>query len=240
MCGFLPAAAEAAAAGASGVWPANTDGGIVGGQVGYNFQISNKLVAGIEADIQMMPGSDRASANTVTTGPFSNISTDLSVTKAIDYLGTLRGRLGYLVAPTVLVYGTGGFAYGGVRSSTTISQAYTPVVFNSIEPQWSSFASDSETITGWTAGAGTEWAVGSNISVKGEFLYYDLGTVTYNGGTLVDKCTAAAPFCSVYFANAVQTKFDNSGVHRPRGPELSLRRRSWYIGERRSQRPLRG
>ena len=138
-CGFLPAAAELAAAGASGVWPVNTDGGIVGGQVGYNFQISNKLVAGIEADIQMMPGSDRASANTVTTGPFSNISTDLSVTKAIDYLGTLRGRLGYLVAPTVLVYGTGGFAYGGVKSSTTISQAYTPVVFNTIEPQWSWF-----------------------------------------------------------------------------------------------------
>ena len=127
-------------------------------------------------------------------------------------MGTLRGRLGYLVAPTVLVYGTGGFAYGGVKSSTTISQAYTPVVFNSIEPQWSSFASNCATITGWTAGAGAESAVGwSNLSLKGEFLYYDLGRVTYNGGTLMDKCTAAAPFCSVYFANAVQTTFDNSG-----------------------------
>ncbi len=164
-CGFLPAASAAAAAGASGVWPVNTDGFIAGGQAGYNFQISNKLVAGVEADIQMMPGSDRASATTVTPGPFpggpvSNISTDLSVTKAIDYLGTLRGRLGYLVTPAVLVYGTGGFAYGGVKSSTTISQAYAPVVFNSIEPQWSSFASNSDTITGWTAGGAQNGRLG--------------------------------------------------------------------------------
>ena len=48
------------------------------------------------------------------------MTTNLSVTKELDYFGTVRGRLGWLAYPSLLVYGTGGLAYGGVKSSLTL------------------------------------------------------------------------------------------------------------------------
>jgi outer membrane immunogenic protein len=55
-------------------------------------------------------------------GRTGRVTTNMTVTKEIDYLGTVRGRLGWLVNPTLLVYGTGGLAYGG----PTFKPAYQP------------------------------------------------------------------------------------------------------------------
>ncbi|MGH6868144.1 MAG: porin family protein, partial [Methylocella sp.] len=96
----------AAAAGATGNLPVQTSGFIGGGQIGYNLQFANNFVVGIEADIQGIAGSHgSASAFTVTPRtpffpPFA-VDTSLSVTKRIDYLGTVRGRLGFLLTPTL-------------------------------------------------------------------------------------------------------------------------------------------
>ncbi len=212
-CGGGQQSATASAVGASGVFPLNTDGVSGGVQFGYNSQLGNTFVAGVEADIQVVSGSDSTNSATVTplVGlPAYSISTNMSVTKDIDYLGTLRGRLGFLVAPTLLVYGTGGLAYGNVKSSTSISQVLNGP-FSGVATTIGSSGSFSETRTGWTAGGGGEWMVGPNASLKGEFLYYDLGSATYSGGTLVDSCTNPCPAgAPAYFTNAAQsrTKYD--------------------------------
>jgi outer membrane immunogenic protein len=172
----------AAAAGATGVWPINKGGFIGGGQVGYNWQFATNFVAGIEADIQGIAGGS-GSYSTIYAAPVplqapTSIATALSVSKNIDYLGTVRGRIGYLVTPTLLAYATGGLAYGGVSSSASIFQAAIPPLFGT-SPPWGGAGSFSDTRVGWTVGGGLEWLFWPNWSAKVEYLYYDLGSVTY-------------------------------------------------------------
>jgi outer membrane immunogenic protein len=93
----------------------------------------------------------------------------------IDYLGTARGRVGYLITPSLLGYATGGFAYGGVKSNASIFGFET--VPAGIGNAFTS-ASFSGTRIGWTLGAGLEWKFWQNWSLKGEYLYYDLGRST--------------------------------------------------------------
>lgn len=78
----------------------------------------------------------------------------------LDMLGTVRGRLGYAFG-RVLPYVTGGFAYGT----------------NSIDNLG---ASQSKTLTGWTAGAGIEYAITDHWTAKTEYLYTDLGSKFYD------------------------------------------------------------
>ena len=80
----------------------------------------------------------------------------------------MRGRFGYLLMPTLLIYGDGGLAYGGVNVSTSIFQANLPFT-----PAFASFGNLSGTEVGWTAGGGVEWMFLPNWSVKAEYLYYD-------------------------------------------------------------------
>lgn len=91
-----------------------------GGQIGYNYQFApgSGLVIGVETDIQ---GASFAKADAAYLGttPY------YSVRPSPDYFGTVRGRLGYAF-DRVLVYGTGGFAYGGgARSSYAASYPST-------------------------------------------------------------------------------------------------------------------
>jgi outer membrane immunogenic protein len=130
--------------------------GLLGGvQLGYNFQ-SGPAVFGLEADFGL------SSAKTTTTG-VTNFMRWTSET-GIDALGTFRGRLGYAF-DRVLIYGTGGLAYGKSRNThkSDSSAAYT----------WTDRAGWR---AGYTAGAGFEYKFDRNWSAKGEFLYYDLGS----------------------------------------------------------------
>jgi outer membrane immunogenic protein len=90
--------------------PAKTDGFIGGGQIGYNYQFNNRFVAGIEADIQGVAGGHGSSSFSSTLAnpnflPAFAIDQSASVSKSLDYLGTVRDRLGFLITPTLLVYG---------------------------------------------------------------------------------------------------------------------------------------
>ena len=93
----------------------------------------------------------------------------------------MRGRVGYLFIPTVLIYATGGLAYGQANLSTNIwangthrygTEIYAPGIIES--------KSFSNTLAGWTAGGGIEWMFLQNWSTKVEYLYYDLGAVSYS------------------------------------------------------------
>jgi outer membrane immunogenic protein len=165
--------AVAAANVATGARPAQvrleTDGFTGGGQVGYNYQIGN-FVLGVEADAAYTD-MDRTVAVVGTTGALT------AHRSTLDYLGTVRGRLG-IAFDRVLVYGTGGFAYGDV---TNTGLYFAPAGSGVL--QFSGRSSQTE--TGWAAGGGIEYALptdsflnffrSSAVTLKAEGLYYDLG-----------------------------------------------------------------
>jgi outer membrane immunogenic protein len=206
-----PAFGVASAALATASVPAKIDGFIGGGQIGYNFQFANSWVVGLEADIQGIAASNGSTLvfrqAFVPTFPLNPIDQNLSSRRRLDYIGTVRGRLGFTITPTFLVYGTGGLAYGQTKSSTSITQIVEsdPILPN----HYSSFGSFSNTRVGWTAGGGVEWLFAPNWSVKAEYLYYDLGSVTYglsplqnfnSGGTLF---TSGAPVSRTRFTGNI-------------------------------------
>jgi outer membrane immunogenic protein len=149
----------------------NSDGFTGGVQLGYLAQ-SGRLVFGLEVDFNApdLGGSRSASAALPSSDPIiSTVDTSFST----DWLLTVRGRLGVTVTPTVLLYATGGLAVSEVTVSNSYTEKNNPVVDGI-----SGSSSRSDTKTGWTVGGGVEWALGNNWSVKGEYLYVDLGSVS--------------------------------------------------------------
>ena len=145
--------------------PLDPQGFIGGGQVGYNWQFSPMWVAGLEADISGLD-SKRTSvaAGTVDT------SRIITASEKMDWFGTVRGRLGITPTDRFLVYATGGLAYGHVNLATALTRT-TGCAGNNCQQ-----GSVSDTKLGWTVGGGAEWALANNWSLKGEYLYYDLGS----------------------------------------------------------------
>lgn len=173
----------------------NSSGFIGGGQIGYDWQVGfagSSFVAGVEADIQGIASSGNTATGTritavgstaITSSSGAPITTVTSVSKNLDYIGTVRGRVGYLATPNLMIYGTGGLAYGGARvGSSTWSYAPTISPSSDLTYAWGSSGSGSNTQVGWTAGGGAEWMFMPNWSLKAEYLYYDLGTASYNQG----------------------------------------------------------
>ncbi len=179
-------AAFSAAGSAAGVNSGANGGFVGGGQIGYGWQFYNNFVVGLEADIQGIAGNS-GSRTLITGAPVADGTNYVgvhSVSGSLDYLGTVRGRLGWLFTPTLLVYGTGGFAYGGVTLNSA-SMVYNDFYVNQLTatgapvlPASFGAANFSNTQVGWTAGGGLEWMFMPNWSAKVEYLYYDLGTVT--------------------------------------------------------------
>jgi outer membrane immunogenic protein len=177
---------------------ANSNGFIGGGQIGCNYQITNWVVWGVEADLDGVAKRNNTNSLTVVSGvpgfPTETFTSTTTVSKSLDFLGTVRGRIGFLATPSTLVYATGGFAYGGVRSSTSILQTDTGILPGPVAVAYSSTASISQTRLGWTVGAGAESMLWGNWSAKFEYLYYNLGSVTYTLPNLVANApTFAAP-----------------------------------------------
>jgi outer membrane immunogenic protein len=187
--GFNPAIMNQAAQGATLNLPGNNNAGFIGGgQIGYNWQLTG-WVFGIEADFQGV--SNNNNFDTVRTEVIANnglpIVTTVDGSRQIDWFGTVRGRLGWLATPTLLLYGTGGLAYGHIKSNISITQSHE-VLFDS--PTFgSTFASNSKTRAGWTAGAGFEWMFFPRWSAKVEYLYYDLGDQTVTAPQLQARFT---------------------------------------------------
>ena len=110
--------------------PVSNSGFIGGGQIGYNYQFNNSFVAGVEADLQGIAGSTQTGkvfgSGVPVNFPAETITSAVGANKRVDYIGTVRGRLGFLVTPTLLAYGTGGLAYGGVDFERCYFPAESP------------------------------------------------------------------------------------------------------------------
>ncbi|HEV7285839.1 MAG TPA: outer membrane protein, partial [Kaistia sp.] len=138
----------------------DASGGFGGAQIGYNWQFNPNWVIGVEADIAAASYEGKLSGNI--NGFGGNVNFEAG--SEVEWFGTVRGRIGYAL-DNLLLYGTGGFAYGDVKSE--ISANLGGGGFN---------ASTSDTQYGWTAGAGFEYGITKNITLKTEYLYVDLGS----------------------------------------------------------------
>jgi outer membrane immunogenic protein len=131
--------------------------GFVGGaQGGYNWQ-SGCTVLGIETDWSWS-GLKTSELNLDGDQPTADT---LNVENRLRWFGTTRARAG-VVVDNLLLYVTGGLAYANFRRNYAYFQdgpAHTNV-----------FSSDN-TKLGWAAGAGAEWALANNWTLRGEFLY---------------------------------------------------------------------
>ncbi len=114
-------------------------GGMIGGTAGYNYQIG-QLVLGVEGDTDWSSAKNTIGVNT---GKITNLS-------------TLRGRVGF-AADRALVYATGGYAGGQLKTNSDIASSTT----------WNN---------GWALGGGIEYAFLNNVSAKAEYLWTDLSS----------------------------------------------------------------
>jgi outer membrane immunogenic protein len=153
-------------------------GGLGGITAGYNYQ-TDRTIYGVETDFSYS-GIRGSSQNVhVSLGPADPTVTTLDE-KKLDSFGTLRGRVGFLPAPSLLAYVTGGLAYGhAVASTTTTAFDSTGADQCQIGSLGCTAGSTSGLKAGWTLGAGIESIVAHHWSVKAEYLYYDLGRTSY-------------------------------------------------------------
>jgi outer membrane immunogenic protein len=152
--------------------PKGVNGGV---QLGYNAQVSPNWVIGLEADWQ---GSAAKASQSYSDPYFFGIGLGTATTNfdaKIDWFGTARGRVGY-AWNGVLLYATGGLAYGEVKLAGTESDAGISIggPFGAA----SSFGA-SKVRAGWTAGGGIEGALSRNWTWKAEYLYLDLGSLSF-------------------------------------------------------------
>lgn len=217
------------ALGASGNVSTTNAGFLGGGQLGFNWQLKNQLFGGLETDIQgIASGDNNGQTSTIVPliGTFDGgnttyvagefFTTSLNSSKRTNYLGTLRGRLGKLVMPALIIHGSGGLAYGSVSASTTITQTnndstlFPPTA--SLTPQTITSGSYSNTLCGWTVGADAEWLFLPNWSAKLEYLYYDLGQISYTvSPTVITIPALAHSFATVN--SQVSTRFNGNIIH---------------------------
>jgi outer membrane immunogenic protein len=177
-------------------------GGFGGGQLGYNFQFGS-VVLGVEGDIQGS-GIRGSGARTIFTdldgfagGPDRNSFCQATAnvpggvaggicegrnTLEVDWFGTVRGRVGWSIG-NVLLYGTGGFAAGGVRMTNFYTDNNLVALNNSNAPEFGR-VSRSATNTGWTAGGGIEVKLSPSWSLKGEYQFINLGTISAGPGDI--------------------------------------------------------
>jgi outer membrane immunogenic protein len=216
------------------------DGVIGGGQIGYNWQ-KDRLVFGLEADIQgsgqkgngnaICPGGPATSTTTsaaavngvCTTGhigdtvPFNVAALPVTnnLSEKLDWFGTVRGRIGPTITPTILAYVTGGLAYGEVHATNTVTG--TNLVgaqgVNTPPTAVAVLASSSNNFTkvGWTAGAGLEGVISGNWTAKVEYLYIDLGDVS--GSFVTPSIATSGAFVTSRYSSHITDNILRVGVN---------------------------
>jgi outer membrane immunogenic protein len=180
----------------SGMASVNQNGFIGGGQIGYNYQWGSNFVVGLEADIDGAGIRGSGGYNGAYTDAVSVTGAPVTLSRlavgggqinaGVDWMGTVRGRVGYLFTPSMLVFATGGLAYGGVHADAvnsanmSVSATVAGVQLATIGfPTGTGSANFSDTRVGWTVGGGLEWMFMPSWSLKAEALYYDLGSATF-------------------------------------------------------------
>jgi outer membrane immunogenic protein len=169
----------------AGGYRVSQSGAVGGFAAGYDWLAGSNWLLGLETDFSFSGMSGQA------TGPTSFllipvVTQSTAATQSTDWYGTVRGRAGWLATPNLLLFGTGGFAYGRTNASATYTES--GVNIGAVANGHSSFvcasgipcfAGSASTVRpGWTAGGGVEWLLDRRWSAKIEYQFVDLGTQT--------------------------------------------------------------
>jgi outer membrane immunogenic protein len=205
----------------------NLTGVTGGGQIGYNYQFNRWLVVGLEADIQAANiQSNNTGWGPGVTVPGVAIPGVLSrayagsgtVNSYVDWWGTVRGRIGVTpLMPNLMLYATGGFAYGQVNTNFNYGSVRGISGFFGLPYSITSGAfgraSYDNVKYGWTVGGGFEYAplMFPNWSFKLEYDYVDLGTTTLSTFGLGQTAFQFGPFpaATAAFFNSATTRVQN-------------------------------
>jgi len=142
-------------------------GGLFGGQVGYNYQSAGTpLVLGIEADWDWADVD--GSRTFIGQGP-------INTSAKLENLGTVRGRIGY-AWDRALFYGTAGWAWSRLKADCG-NFCSSPI--------------QSHTVDGYTLGAGLEYGITPNLSLKAEYLYVHLTPTDFFTNLSPNPCTGS-------------------------------------------------
>lgn len=174
--------------------------GFLGGaQLGFNWR-SGTAVFGIETDLALLNADSSSERSALVTDVGGTFLVRANLRQELDWLGTLRARVGILPLehPNLLIYLTGGLAYGRISTS----HSFLDVAANS-----GFVGSSSDWDVGGTIGGGVEWALQGGLSVKAEYLYYDLGNRTVDG---------------VHFNNAAPANFGADAHYETQGHILRV------------------
>ncbi len=222
----------------------NLQGVVGGGQLGYNYQFNPWLVLGAEADIQ---AADIGSHGNAAVGIADAIGPHLqsvNSTKKVDWFGTVRGRVGLTLPsmPNLMVYGTGGFAYGQVVHNVGFADNYdlrgrcAAALFGGGALGHGYY---DDTKVGRAAGGGLEWSPSMfpAWSLKAEYLYVDLGNTRANSVPLNGGVPAILGGAQAYNAGVrSDAELADPLSYGSRGRELALRPlRGCSAGERDSR-----
>jgi|SRR5215470_8465275 len=147
-------------------------GTVFGGHAGYNWQWGQRGVAGFEIDYSVSNIQRTQGAFADLGYPFFTSNTRTLQSK-LDSLASARARVGFLVGPEFLLYGTGGAAWG----HTKVTDSYVQHRLGYGDDVFASRASADH--FGWVAGAGTEWKLwNSGLMLRVEYLHYGFGSAS--------------------------------------------------------------
>jgi outer membrane immunogenic protein len=150
--------------GGAGVAVLNNGGFIGGGQVGYNIQI-NRFLIGAEGEFEGLAGGKKTSTF-VTPGPIPLTANVAQIGRSWDWAGAATARAGFLVTPTLLIYGKGGAGFGHAAANV-LDYSSTVIGMGA--------GTAGHVYGGWAYGGGIEWMALPHLSFKVEYLHFDLG-----------------------------------------------------------------
>jgi outer membrane immunogenic protein len=200
---------EGSARAVSGRYP-ESGGPLGGAQAGFNYQFAPRWVVGVEADIDgVMRRPDRVTTSNRDVPGFEAfpITTSISTRHNLRDLGTARARVGFLVTEQVLLFGTGGFAFGESDTRVTVTQFVpSPPLPN----RYGTTLRSSSDRTGYAAGGGFEFVLGPDWTAKVEALYYDVGSK--NAFAQYSNFSTATVPPSVFTTTGINSTVEDRGV----------------------------
>jgi outer membrane immunogenic protein len=172
------------------------NGAVFGGQLGYNYQIAPTWVIGVEGDFDGT-GLNGASQSIVPE-PFGvrtrGVSNGFSAREKVEWLASVRARLGYAWGPS-LFYVTGGGAWERVSDNFLLSTSFAGLGASGS----SSAGSATATLSGYAVGGGYEWKINPNWTVRAEYLHY--GFSGSSNTSIFATCTGAVCGSNVSSSN---------------------------------------
>lgn len=141
------------------------DGFLGGIYAGYNFDVGSNVILGVEADLNL---------GNITDSEFEDFGGGFAAgaESELRWSGAVRARAGYAI-DRFMPFIAGGVAFGNVKN---LGYLNLPVHFS---------AADSQTLTGWTAGAGIDYAATDKIVLRLEYRHTDYGNADFSGSNSI-------------------------------------------------------